>query len=77
MSVIDGKLIDHTWNKIIKNIQISNDPSLDSNFPAVNTKTNGHLEKYPFRAAYKSDSKNLFEFDHRERVRWGNWVSLI
>jgi hypothetical protein len=37
----------------------------------------GHLEKYPFRAAYKSDSKNLFEFDHRERVRWGNWVSLI
>jgi hypothetical protein len=21
--------------------------------------------------------KNLFEFDHRERVRWGNWVSLI
>ncbi len=40
MSVIDGKLIDHTWNKIIKNIQISNDPSLDSNFPAVNTKTN-------------------------------------
>jgi hypothetical protein len=39
--------------------------------------TAGHLEKYPFRAAYKSDSKNLFEFDHRERVRWGNWVSLI
>jgi transposase InsO family protein len=37
----------------------------------------GHLEKYPFRAACKSDSKNLFEFDHRERVRWGNWVSLI
>jgi MFS family permease len=34
-------------------------------------------EKYPFRAACKSDSKNLFEFDHRERVRWGNWVSLI
>ena len=24
---------------------------------------NGHLEKYPFRAACKSDSKNLFEFD--------------
>jgi hypothetical protein len=39
--------------------------------------TIGHLEKYPFRAACKSDSKNLFEFDHRERVRWGNWVSLI
>jgi hypothetical protein len=39
--------------------------------------SSGHLEKYPFRAAYKSDSKNLFEFDHRERVRWGNWVSLI
>ena len=39
--------------------------------------TFGHLEKYPFRAACKSDSKNLFEFDHRERVRWGNWVSLI
>ena len=37
----------------------------------------GHLEKYPFRAACKSDSKNLFEFDHWERVRWGNWVSLI
>jgi hypothetical protein len=37
----------------------------------------GHLEKYRFRAACKSDSKNLFEFDHRERVRWGNWVSLI
>jgi SCO1/SenC family protein len=37
----------------------------------------GHLEKYPFRAACKSDSKNLFEFDHRERVRWGNWISLI
>jgi hypothetical protein len=37
----------------------------------------GHLEKYPFRAACKSDSKNLFEFDPRERVRWGNWVSLI
>ncbi len=37
----------------------------------------GHLEKYPFRAACESDSKNLFEFDHRERVRWGNWVSLI
>src|SRR6202011_6394586 len=37
----------------------------------------GHLEKYPFRAARKSDSKNLFEFDHRERVRWGSWVSLI
>src|SRR5580704_18130662 len=33
--------------------------------------TAGHLEKYPFRAACKSDSKNLFEFDHRERVRWG------
>ena len=40
-------------------------------------KAYGHLEKYPFRAACKSDSKNLFEFDHRERVRWGNWVSLI
>src|ERR1700731_1595126 len=39
-------------------------------------KAYGHLEKYPFRAACKSDSKNLFEFDHRERVRWGNWVSL-
>jgi len=39
--------------------------------------TVGHLEKSPFRAACKSDSKNLFEFDHRERVRWGNWVSLI
>ncbi|MDQ6702585.1 MAG: hypothetical protein M3Z96_05525 [Pseudomonadota bacterium] len=38
---------------------------------------NGHLEKYLFRVACKSDSKNLFEFDHRERVRWGNWVSLI
>jgi hypothetical protein len=37
----------------------------------------GHLEKYPFRGACKSDSENLFEFDHRERVRWGNWVSLI
>ncbi len=37
----------------------------------------GHLEKYLFRVACKSDSKNLFEFDHRERVRWGNWVSLI
>jgi len=24
-----------------------------------------------------SDIQNLFEFDHRERVRWGNWVSLI
>jgi hypothetical protein len=24
-----------------------------------------------------SARKNLFEFDHRERVRWGNWVSLI
>jgi hypothetical protein len=37
----------------------------------------GTSKKYPFRAACKSDSKNLFEFDHRERVRWGNWVSLI
>ncbi|MGI8568987.1 MAG: hypothetical protein ACR2KT_07910 [Methylocella sp.] len=27
----------------------------------------GHLEKYPFRAASKSDSKNLFEFDQWER----------
>jgi hypothetical protein len=34
-------------------------------------------KKYPFRAACKSDSKNLFGFGHRERVRWGNWVSLI
>ncbi|MGI8568591.1 MAG: hypothetical protein ACR2KT_05730 [Methylocella sp.] len=27
----------------------------------------GHLAKYPFRAASKSDSKNLFEFDQWER----------
>ena len=40
VSVIDGKVTDHTWNKIIKNIQITNDPTLGSNFPAVNTKTN-------------------------------------
>jgi DNA-binding beta-propeller fold protein YncE len=40
MSVIDGKVTDGTWNKIIKNIQLSNDPNLGSNFPAVNTKTN-------------------------------------
>ncbi|MGI8570925.1 MAG: type IIL restriction-modification enzyme MmeI [Methylocella sp.] len=30
-------------------------------------KCSGHLEKYPFRAASKSDSKNLFEFDQWER----------
>jgi hypothetical protein len=36
-----------------------------------------HLEKYRFRAACRSDSKNIFEFDHRERVRWGNWGFLI
>ncbi|MGI8569410.1 MAG: DUF4231 domain-containing protein [Methylocella sp.] len=30
----------------------------------------GHLEKYPFRAASKSDSKNLFEFDQWERCDW-------
>jgi len=40
ISVIDGNVTDHTWNKIIKNIQITNDPTLGSNFPAVNTKTN-------------------------------------
>lgn len=40
ISVIDGNVTDHTWNKIIKNIHITNDPTLGSNFPAVNTKTN-------------------------------------
>jgi hypothetical protein len=37
----------------------------------------GTSKKYRFRAACKSDSKNIFEFDNRERVRWGNWGSLI
>ncbi|MGI8570621.1 MAG: hypothetical protein ACR2KT_17030 [Methylocella sp.] len=35
-----------------------------SRLPPLNV---GHLEKYPFRAASKSDSKNLFEFDQWER----------
>ncbi|MGI8570788.1 MAG: hypothetical protein ACR2KT_17955 [Methylocella sp.] len=36
-------------------------------FEKVKGTTEGHLEKYPFRAASKSDSKNLFEFDQWER----------
>ena len=40
ISVIDGNVTDHTWNKIVKNIETTNDPNLGSSFPAVNTKTN-------------------------------------
>ena len=37
----------------------------------------GHLEKYPFRAACKSDSKNLSGFERLERAPWDNLVSSI
>jgi YVTN family beta-propeller protein len=40
VSVIDGNVTNHTWNQIIKNIPITNDPALGSQFMAVNTKTN-------------------------------------
>ena len=33
---------------------------------------NGHLEKYPFRAACKSDSKNLSEFE-----RGSGWMGQL
>jgi hypothetical protein len=38
--VIDGNVTNHTWNKIIKNIETSKDPTLATSFLAVNTKTN-------------------------------------
>jgi DNA-binding beta-propeller fold protein YncE len=40
ISVIDGNVTDHTWNKIVKNIETSKDPNLGTSFLAVNTKTN-------------------------------------
>ncbi len=40
VSVIDGNLTNHTWNKVIKNIQITNDPNYQSSFIVVNSKTN-------------------------------------
>ncbi|MGH9676203.1 MAG: hypothetical protein ACRD36_03800, partial [Candidatus Acidiferrum sp.] len=40
MSVIDRNVSNGTRNQIIRNIQISNDPNLGSNFPVVNAKTN-------------------------------------
>jgi hypothetical protein len=40
VSVMDVNVTDHTWNKIIKNIQISNDPNYTSSILVVNSKSN-------------------------------------
>lgn len=40
VSVIDGNVTDGTWNQIIKNIEIIHESGQDSEFLAVNTKTN-------------------------------------
>jgi len=40
VSVIDGDVTNHSWNQIIKNIPITNNPALGGQFLAVNTKTN-------------------------------------